>query len=603
MGRSGAKILRGLGSVTRAMTASFAIVVALVVAVIFGWVLLIWSAPVVHAHEIPARVGILAFVRPEGRLLRVVARVPLESMRDLDIRPRADGSLDPTAVAPLLPDAAKLWIADYLKLYEDGHLLRANGTVRTQLSVPSDRSFTSYDAAVAHVADAPLPPSTELRWTQAMLDLIIEYPIANDQASFTIEPGLAHLGVRTTTVLRFLPPGSGERVFEYVGNPGLVALDPRWYEAARRFVALGIRHILSGIDHLLFVLCLVIPVRQWRRLVEIVTAFTLAHSITLVGSALGVAPSALWFPPLIEALIALSIVYMALENIVVGEERLGYRWRMAFGFGLVHGFGFSFALKESLQFGGAHLVASLAAFNVGVELGQLMVLAATVPMLAWLLPRLVTARTGVVVLSAIVAHEAWHWMTERGAALLAYRMAVPAIDTAFWLSLVQGALLLCVALGAAWGFQVIVRRFGSARSSAVASAAIGLVVAISANAQMAQAQTTTRDGVFTAAQAAQGRDLYLGLCQSCHTAISHTGAPFKEHWVGKPLSDLMTYILTLMPKSAPGTLEPDDAAMLLAYILKLNGMPSGSATLSADIPQLKQIKIELKPAAPKPSQR
>jgi len=296
-------------------------------------------------------------------------------------------------------------------------------------------------------------------------------------------------------------------------------------------------------------------------------------------------------------------VYMALENIVVPAERLGYRWRMAFAFGLVHGFGFSFALKESLQFGGAHLVASLAAFNVGVEIGQLAVLAAAVPLLAWLLPKLVSERTGVVVLSAIVAHQAWHWMTERGAALLEYRFTAPEIDTAFWLALVQGGLLLCVALGAAWGFQLIIRRFGSPRSRVVTSLMIGLmiglVVALGAGPTVAHAQRTTHDGIFTAEQAAQGRDLYLGLCQSCHTAISHTGAPFKEHWVGKPLSDLMTYILTLMPKSAPGTLEPDDAAMLLAYILKLNGMPAGSATLSADIPQLKQIKIELKTVAPK----
>lgn len=590
-------------SAVKALSASFAIVVALVFAVVFGWLLLIWSAPAVHAHEIPARVGILAFVRPEGQLLRVVARVPLESMRDLDIRPRADGTLDLATLGPLLPDAAKLWIADYLKLYEDGRPLSASGTVRTQLSLPSERSFTSYDVAVAHVTGVPLPASTELRWTQAMLDVIIEYPITNDQAHFTIEPGLAHLGVRTTTVLRFLPPGSGERVFEYIGNPGLVALDPRWYEAARRFVVLGIGHILSGIDHLLFVLCLVIPVRRWRRLLEIITAFTVAHSITLVGSALGVAPSALWFPPLIEVLIALSIVYMALENIVVPAERLGYRWRMAFAFGLVHGFGFSFALKESLQFGGAHLVASLAAFNVGVEIGQLAVLTVAVPLLAWLLPKLASERIGVIVLSAIVAHQAWHWMTERGAALLEYRFAAPEIDTAFWLSLVQGGLLLCVALGAAWGFHLIIRRFGGPRSSVVTSLAIGLVVALGASSTVAHAQRTTRDGIFTAEQAAQGRDLYLGLCQSCHTAISHTGAPFKEHWVGKPLSDLMTYILTLMPKSAPGTLEPDDAAMLLAYILKLNGMPAGSATLSAEIPQLKQIKIELKTAAPKMLQR
>src|SRR4030095_5610955 len=98
----------------------------------------------------------------------------------------------------------------------------------------------------------------------------------------------------------------------------------------------------------LFLFCLVIPLRRLRPLVSVITAFTLAHSITLIGSALGLAPSALWFPPLIEALIALSIVYMAFENIV--GARFQRRWIIAFAFGLVHGFGFAFALRESMQF-------------------------------------------------------------------------------------------------------------------------------------------------------------------------------------------------------------------------------------------------------------
>src|SRR5256885_12830231 len=98
-----------------------------------------------------------------------------------------------------------------------------------------------------------------------------------------------------------------------------------------------------------------------------------------MASAIALAPNAFWFPPLIEVLIALSIVYMALENIV--GPKLERRWMIAFGFGLVHGFGFSFALRESLQFAGAHLAASLIAFNVGVELGQIFVLALAVPAL------------------------------------------------------------------------------------------------------------------------------------------------------------------------------------------------------------------------------
>src|SRR5262249_19145907 len=152
---------------------------------------------------------------------------------------------------------------------------------------------------------------------------------------------------------------------------------------------------LDGIDHLLFLFCLVIPFRRMRALVLIVTAFTIAHSITLIASASGFAPDALWFPPLIETLIAVSILYMALENIV-SAANLQRRWAIAFGFGLVHGFGFSFALRETLQFAGSHLLTSLLAFNVGVELGQLLVLAVLVPALSLVFRFVVAERMGVV---------------------------------------------------------------------------------------------------------------------------------------------------------------------------------------------------------------
>ena len=118
-----------------------------------------------------------------------------------------------------------------------------------------------------------------------------------------------------------------------------------------------------------------IPFRRMLPLVVIVTSFTVAHSITLVASAFGYAPGGLWFPPLIESLIAISIVWMAIENII-GAASIQRRWVIAFVFGLAHGFGFSFALRESLQFAGSHLVTSLVSFNIGVEIGQLLALGA-----------------------------------------------------------------------------------------------------------------------------------------------------------------------------------------------------------------------------------
>jgi hypothetical protein len=242
--------------------------------------------------------------------------------------------------------------------------------------------------------------------------VLLEYPIRSDRSTFSIRPGLARLGVHVVTALRYQPPAGAERAFELSGDPGVVRLDPRWHQAAWRFVQLGFRHILDGTDHLLFLLCLVIPFRKFRALVAIVTAFTVAHSITLLASAFDLAPDALWFPPLVETLIAVSILYMALENIV-GSTNVQRRWMLAFAFGLVHGFGFSFALRETLQFAGSHLITSLLSFNVGVELGQLLVLAVLVPALQALFRFVVPERIGTIVLSALVAHTAWHWTAER----------------------------------------------------------------------------------------------------------------------------------------------------------------------------------------------
>ena len=233
-------------------------------------------------------------------------------------------------------------------------------------------------------------------------------------------------------------------------------LDPRWHQAAGRFVALGFFHILDGTDHLLFLLCLVIPFRRLRPLVIVVTAFTVAHSITLIASAFDLAPGALWFPPLIETLIAASIVYMALENIVgPGEVEKYWQWlaglaAVEIGFGLVHGFGFSFALRETLQFAGSHLLTSLVSFNVGVELGQLLVLLLLVPMLELLFRFAVAERMGTIVLSALVAHTGWHWMIERFDRLRQFPLRGPAFPAALAASLARGLLVLVIVAALVW---------------------------------------------------------------------------------------------------------------------------------------------------------
>ena len=379
----------------------------------------------VKGHDIPTDVRVNAFVKPEGSHLRLLIRVPLRAMRDIDFPRRGDGFVDLPRAEPSLRDAAGLWITGNLALYEETAPLGAPRVTAARVSLPSDRSFASYDVALAHVDGPPLPPETELYWEQGMLDVLIEYPIASSASRFSVRPAFARLGLQVTTSLRFVAPAGAVRAFELHGDPGLVRLDPRWHQAALHFIRLGFQHILDGVDHLLFLFCLVIPLRRVRALIVVVTAFTVAHSITLLASAFGYAPDALWFPPLVETLIAVSILYMALENIFTAPDTRR-RWVLAFAFGLVHGFGFSFALAETLQFAGSHLVSSLLAFNVGVELGQILVLLLLVPALQLLLRVVPSERMATVVLSAFVAHTAWHWMTERWEQLRQFPL--PAVD-------------------------------------------------------------------------------------------------------------------------------------------------------------------------------
>ena len=407
-------------------------------------------------HEIPADVVVRAFVKAEEGTLRLVIRVPLTSMRDVTFPVRGPGYVEIDEASALLSDQATIWIASYVALYEESALLPAPTVTAARISLPSDPSFADYDRALAHVGAPPLPVGIDLILEQAMLDVVLETPIESADSRFSIDPAWAHLGLRTTTVLRFVTPEGAERVYQYTGNPGRVRLDPRWHQAFLRFIVLGFAHILDGIDHLLFLLCLVIPLRRFWPLVSVVTAFTAAHSITLGASVLGIAPNALWFPPLIETLIAASIVFMALENIVARTQKR--RWMWAFGFGLVHGFGFSFQLRESLQFAGSHLFTSLLGFNLGVEFGQLFALLIMVPGLALLFAKAIPERTGAILISALVAHTSWHWMAERWGVLTAYNFQRPALDAAFGAALLRWVTLLLIVAGVAWGLGEAYRR-------------------------------------------------------------------------------------------------------------------------------------------------
>jgi hydrogenase/urease accessory protein HupE len=177
------------------------------------------------------------------------------------------------------------------------------------------------------------------------------------------------------------------------------------------FLRLGVAHIWTGYDHLLFLFGLLLVCRSFRSIVGIISCFTVAHSITLALATLNIVnlPSAL-----VEPMIAASIVYVGVENLVrKGAEPKG-RWALTFGFGLIHGFGFASVLRElGIGSNGHGLAMPLFTFNLGVEVGQITIAAIVLPVVWQLRKNPTFVRRGVPVLSGVVALAGLYWFLQR----------------------------------------------------------------------------------------------------------------------------------------------------------------------------------------------
>jgi hydrogenase/urease accessory protein HupE len=217
--------------------------------------------------------------------------------------------------------------------------------------------------------------------------------------------------------------GSGKDVAQDLLDAGRTEItlaaghEPKIVQVVGRYVAAGIEHIFIGYDHIAFLVAIILWARQLWPVVKIVTAFTIAHSITLSLAALDIVriPSAI-----IEPAIAASIVYVAAENFA--SRNVQKRWRDTFGFGLIHGFGFASALRE---FGipRSALVPALASFNIGVEIGQIAIVSLVLPLLL-ALDRVLAAHTrpataparpalAVYALSAVIVALGGYWFLAR----------------------------------------------------------------------------------------------------------------------------------------------------------------------------------------------
>ena len=372
-----------------------------------------------QAHDLPGELIVRMYVKPDGERLHVLSRVPLALLEGMALPKRGAGYLDLPRLDEGLERAA-LAVARTFVLLDNGERLAPERAV-WRISRPSDETFGSFEEARAHVLGEPLPESANVFWNQGYFDIYYEYPIASAQPDLAVQTQAQGLAGILKLFVEYLPADGAPRAFELHADDPVMSLDPRWHHAALTFMKLGFDHLLRGSDYLLFLLCLVLPFRpqQARRLVAVIGSFALAHSIALLAASRGALGGGEWLPPTVAALIALSIVYLAVENVVcawfaaAGERQLERRWLISGACGLIYGVGFSYALVGQLQLAGGHLGLALLAFDLGLVLGQIAFLAIALPVL-WLLLRSAAAqRAGVIIGSAFLAHTGWHWLLER----------------------------------------------------------------------------------------------------------------------------------------------------------------------------------------------
>ena len=263
----------------------------------------------------------------------------------------------------------------------DGHLLTVDGkavasTLRSIHLRPIGQvpPFSSLEQARSAMAGTVYPegvPETETRYV--LVDALVHYRIARNDAGFQFASTLTAATTPDATInnIFFLHRDGVTATYNHTGDLHLpVTLGTSLGEAFGEFFVAGMRHILEGWDHLLFVICLVVGDTRWRPIAWRITAFSVGHTLSLAGGFYGWVPSAAWFQPWVEVTIAASLLLVAAS--IFARRRLRMlSLPLTALVGLVHGFGFAVGLRELLAESSVHVLPSLIAFNLGVEGGQI----------------------------------------------------------------------------------------------------------------------------------------------------------------------------------------------------------------------------------------
>lgn len=272
------------------------------------------------------------------------------------------------------------------RLIAEGHRIEAGGELlRPQVhsvraypkgSVPPFNTLAEVRAATAPGPGYPMD-APQVDAAYVVVDAYLFYPRPGGVTALRIGSSLDNRFLGQPEVQNLIIDDTGVKPIVYRAR-GLLAepitINPSAWQAAATFTRAGIAHIAGGPDHLLFVLCLALGAASLGALAWRVTGFTLGHCVTLVAGFFGYVPQAPWFVPAVEAAIAASIVLAAVA--ALRKAGRGPMLALTSVIGLVHGLGFSFALREMLQLDGPHLAMSLGAFNLGIEIGQIVFAAA-----------------------------------------------------------------------------------------------------------------------------------------------------------------------------------------------------------------------------------
>lgn len=327
------------------------------------------------------------------------------------------------------PEGLGLLAADALEIKVDGEALTAEVLSVQVHSIGREPGFATRAEAETVLASQQVIADSlnETYVGDAIVDIRLRFDGARPVNAFslrmTADPGLP--GQESTANLILNHATTETRTYRATGLLGEpVEISGSVIAATSTFVIEGVRHILEGLDHVLFVLCMIIGAVSLRSLIGRVTGFTVGHTVTLILGFFGFAPQGAWFIPAVESAIALSIIFAAVDAVIRGRtaganpDRYGMIVTTAIG--LLHGFGFSFMLQNILRVDAPNVWQSLLAFNIGVELGQLAIVAAIWPIVLYLRSRpAIVWRTTTIAVAAVATVISAIWFVERAGGILA----------------------------------------------------------------------------------------------------------------------------------------------------------------------------------------